>query len=188
MWKFIAQKLPKLLSERDDNGWLLQHVAARCGNLDVLKIIIEDKYVEDITAKDENRRTILHIVSLYGKFNVCEYFVSKFPDLIKGRDQYGCPACVQAAKGGNLKAFKLLQEISNSFLTNEDKKNMYDAAKLSNNEEIIRLTEDSYQDNNLTEAIQDPTVGDVEEITFSPEKESDDRLSTCSGYNESTFW
>lgn len=64
---------------------------------------------------------------------------------------------------------------------------MYDAAKLSNNEEIIRLTEDSYQDNNLTEAIQDPTVGDVEEITFSSEKESDDRLSTCSGYNESTF-
>lgn len=187
MWKFIAQKLPKLLSERDYNGWLIQHVAARCGNLDVLKIIIEDKYVEDITAKDENRRTILHIVSLYGKFNVCEYFVSKFPDLIKGRDQYGCPACVLAAKGGNLKAFKLLQEISNSFLTNEDKKNMYDAAKLSNNEEIIRLTEDSYQDNNLTEAIQDPTVGDVEEITFSPEKESDDRLSTCSGYNESTF-
>lgn len=187
MWKFIAQKLPKLLSERDDNGWLIQHVAARCGNLDVLKIIIEDKYVEDITAKDENRRTILHIVSLYGKFNVCEYFVSKFPDLIKGRDQYGCPACVLAANGGNLKAFKLLQELSNSFLTNEDKKNMYDAAKLSNNEEIIRLTEDSYQDNNLTEAIQDPTVGDVEEITFSPERESDDRLSTCSGYNESTF-
>lgn len=187
MWKFIAQKLPKLLSERDDNGWLIQHVAARCGNLDVLKIIIEDKYVEDITAKDENRRTILHIVSLYGKFNVCEYLVSKFPDLIKGRDQYGCPACVLAAKGGNLKAFKLLQEISNSFLTNEDKKNMYDAAKLSNNEEIIRLTEDSYQDNNLTEDIQDLTVGDVEEITFSPEKESDDRLSTCSGYNESTF-
>lgn len=65
MWKFIAQKLPKLLSERDDNGWLIQHVAARCGNLDVLKIIIEDKYVEDITAKDENRRTILHIVSLW---------------------------------------------------------------------------------------------------------------------------
>lgn len=189
MWKFIAQKLPKLLSERDDNGWLIQHVAARCGNLDVLKIIIEDKYVEDITAKYENRRTIVHIVSLYGKFNVhvCEYLVSKFPDLIKGRDQYGCPACVLAAKGGNLKVFKLLQEISNSFLTNEDKKNMYDAAKLSNNEEIIRLTEDSYQDNNLTEAIQDPTVGDVEEITFSPEKESDDRLSTCSGYNESTF-
>lgn len=64
---------------------------------------------------------------------------------------------------------------------------MYDAAKLSNNEEIIRLTRDSYQDNNLTEAIQDPTVGDVEEITFSLEKESDDRLSTCSGYSESTF-
>lgn len=187
MWKFIAQKLPKLVLERDDNGWLIQHVAARCGNIDVLKIIVEDKYVEDITPKDQNGRTILHIASLYGKFNVCEYLVSKFPDLIKERDEYGCPACVLAARGGNLKAFKLLHEISNSFLTNEDKKNMYDAAKLSNNEEIIRLTGDSYQDNNLTEAIQDPTVGDVEEITFSLEKESDDRLSTCSGYSESTF-
>lgn len=51
-----------------------------------MKIIIEDKYVEDIIVKDENRRIILYIVSFYGKFNVCEYFVFKFFDLIKGRD------------------------------------------------------------------------------------------------------
>lgn len=61
-------------------------MVVRCGNFDVLKIIIEDKYVEDIIVKDENRRIILYIVSFYGKFNVCEYFVFKFFDLIKGRD------------------------------------------------------------------------------------------------------
>lgn len=191
IWKLIAQKLPILLSERDDKGWLIQHVAARCGNLEVLKIIVEDKNVKNINSKDVNGRTILHVASLYAKFNVCEYLVSKFPDLVEERDEYGCPACVLAARGGNLNAFKLLHEKSNSFLNDEDRKNMSDAAKLSNNNEIIMLTGDSYQDDNLTEAIQDQTAVCVEEITFSLEMESsqstDDRLSTFSGYMESTF-
>lgn len=190
MWKFIAQKLPNLLSERDDNGWLIQHVAARCGNLEVLKIIVEDKNVKNINSKDVNERTILHVASLYAKFNVCEYLVSKFPDLVKERDEFGCPACVLAARGGNLNAFKLLHEKSNSFLDDEDRKNICDAAKLSNNDEIIMLTGDSHQD--LTEAIQDQTAVGVEEIAYSLEemessRSTDDRLSTFSGCRESLF-
>lgn len=146
MWKFIAHNFSNLLLEEDDSGWGMQHVAARCGNLEVLEIIVEKNYVRDLMSKDKLGRTVLHIASLYGNYNICKYLVSQFPDLVKERDVDRCPACVLAARGGNEDAFYLLFEHSKSIISNKDKSNMYYAASLSMNGEIIHFIEEQYRD------------------------------------------
>lgn len=145
MWKFIAHNFSNLLLE-DDNGWGMHHMAARCGNLEVLEIIVEKKYVRDLMSKDKLGRTVLHIASLYGNYNICKYLLSQFPNLVKERDVYHCPACVLAARGGNEDAFYLLFEHSKSIISIKDKINMYDAAPFSVNGKIIHFVEEQYRD------------------------------------------
>lgn len=115
----------------DHDYWFIHHAAARCGNLEILKTIIDDNYDIDINSVDKYGRTILHIACLYGKFEVCKFLVSKFPNMAKERDVYGNPACVLAARGENSDAYNLLLGTSNSCLNEEDRKNMSDAANLS---------------------------------------------------------
>lgn len=121
-------------------------MASRCGNLEVLEIIVGKKYVRDLMSKDKLGRTVLHIASLYGKYNICKYLVSHFPNLVKERDVDRCPACVLAARGGNEDAFYLLFEHSKSIISNKDKINMYYAASLSVNSKIIHFLEEQYRD------------------------------------------
>lgn len=146
IWKFIAHNFSNLLLEEDDSGWGIHHVASRCGNLEVLEIIVGKKYVRDLMSKDKLGRTVLHIASLYGKYNICKYLVSHFPNLVKERDVDRCPACVLAARGGNEDAFYLLFEHSKSIISNKDKINMYYAASLSVNSKIIHFLEEQYRD------------------------------------------
>lgn len=191
MWIFIAKKFPHLLLEKDHDNWFIHHAAARCGNLEILKTIIDDIYDIDINSVDKYGRTILHIACLYGKFEVCKFLVSKFPNMAKERDVYGNPACVLAARGGNSDACKLLLGTSNSFLNEEDRQNMSDAANLSKNDSVTNRSGDNYHDASLLQSTSDQTAVSVEEITIEQDmdnlRQTDYMPSPFTGTLESTF-
>lgn len=188
MWIFIAKRFPHLLLERDNDNWFIHHAAARCGNLEILKIIVDDNYNININSLDKYGRTILHIASLYGKFEVCEFLVSKFPNMAKERDVYGYLACVLAASGGTSNTFKLLHETSNPFLNENDRKNISDAANLSKNDSVIKPSGDDYHNASLLKAPSDQTEEINNELEMENLQQTDNILSSCSsGTWESTF-
>lgn len=111
--------------------------------------------------------------------------------MAKERDVYGNPACVLAARGENSDAYNLLLGTSNSFLNEEDRKNMSDAANLSKNDSVRNLSGDNYHDASLLQSTSDQTAVSVEEITIEQDmdnlRQTDCMLSPFTGTLESTF-
>ena len=154
MWKFIAKEFPNLLLKRDHDGWCMTHVAARCNNWDVLKMILEPKggfasipHMLGWNEKDNLNRTALHVAGLYGNLEVCQYMVCTFPEIIHERDIDGCLACTLAANGGNIEAFCLLFDKSLDNINENDKSNIISAAGKSNNQKMMEEITKKY--NNL---------------------------------------
>lgn len=149
MWIFIVKKFLYLFLERDYDNWFIYYVVVRCGNFEILKIIIDDNYDIDINFVDKYGRIILYIVCFYGKFDVCKFFVLKFFNMVKERDVYGNLVCVLVVRGGNLNVYKLFFEILNLFFNEEDWNNLFDVVNLLKNDLVINFLGDNYYDVSL---------------------------------------
>lgn len=145
MWCFITEKFPKLISAQNTDGWTIIHDAARSGNVAVLKILADDKKLDLDSITDSLERTALHIGCLYGKYEVCEFLVSKYPSMMNMKDVDGCRPVVLAAAGGNLDILKLLLENdSETPVTNTSQFTILHAAYLSSSYPIINFIEEKY--------------------------------------------
>lgn len=142
MWKFIVYNFLNLFLEEDDSGWGIYYVVLRCGNFEVLEIIVGKKYVRDLMLKDKLGRIVLYIVSLYGKYNICKYFVFYFFNLVKERDVDCCLVCVLVVRGGNEDVFYFFFEYLKLIISNKDKINMCYVVFFLVNSKIIYFLEE----------------------------------------------
>ncbi|KAH7843026.1 hypothetical protein Vadar_011921 [Vaccinium darrowii] len=72
---------PNLIKEPDAYGWTPLHCAARCGNVETVKKLLErDKSVAYIAANGDEGNTALHIAAAVGDVSVFEELLSYCPD------------------------------------------------------------------------------------------------------------
>ena len=94
----------------DDNGETPMHIAAQYGQLDVVKLLMDEEY--DISRQPRNlyNDTPLHYAALNGRLEVVEFLVKQ--DIEKEpRDQSGQTPLHSAAKNGHLDVVKFLMKI-----------------------------------------------------------------------------
>ena len=98
------------LAKKDLGGWNIAHFAAKVGNKEIFYSLIKEEYA---TQKTFHGKTVLHICCEYGHYDLCE-LILKCPPLmgkiLYERDDEGWIAFHSAAKGGNLKVFKMIEE------------------------------------------------------------------------------
>ncbi|XP_078339594.1 uncharacterized protein LOC111107388 [Crassostrea virginica] len=105
---YIKLNLP--LGKADLRGWNIAHYAAKVGNKDVFNAFIDEEFASQ---KTFHRKTILHICCENGHYELCELILNNSPfisTILHDRDDEGWNALHSAAKGGNLKVFKMIEE------------------------------------------------------------------------------
>ncbi|KAI7981785.1 Protein ACCELERATED CELL DEATH 6 [Camellia lanceoleosa] len=90
--KLLLEWKSDLIKERDEYGWIPLHYAARYGNKDGVKRILEDdKSVAYITTDEEgDEMTALHIAAAHGNVDVMEELLLYCPDcweMVNGKGQ-----------------------------------------------------------------------------------------------------
>ncbi|KAI8004210.1 Ankyrin-1 [Camellia lanceoleosa] len=90
--KLLLEWKSDLIKETDEYGWIPLHYAARCGNKDGVKRILEnDKSVAYITTDEEgDEMSALHIAAAHGHVNVMEELLLCCPDcweMVNGKGQ-----------------------------------------------------------------------------------------------------
>nr|XP_022299685.1 serine/threonine-protein phosphatase 6 regulatory ankyrin repeat subunit C-like isoform X2 [Crassostrea virginica] len=101
-------KLP--LGKADLRGWNIAHFAAKVGNKDAFNYVINEEFASQKTL---HGKTVLHICCEYGHYELCELILKDSPFIgavLHDVDDEGWNAFHHAAKGGNLKVFKMIEE------------------------------------------------------------------------------
>jgi ankyrin repeat protein len=99
---------------KDSNGWTALHYACQLGELECVKILINNK--ADINAFSNNQRTPLHLAAKMNWPDIVDYLIekimSKDPSTNKkyldAKDDHGCTPSHLAAKEGNTKCLQIL--------------------------------------------------------------------------------
>ena len=99
---------------KDSNGWTALHYACQYGDIESVKILIENK--ADKNAFSNNKRTPLHLAAKMNRFDIVNYLIdsilSKDPGINKkylnAKDEHGCTPSHLAAKEGNTKCLESL--------------------------------------------------------------------------------
>lgn len=91
----IASKLllwkPELVNELDAHGWTPLHYAARCGNVRIVKEILQKNYLlaHIRTGDNDGGKTALHIAAAVGKVPVMKEILSACPECWETVDYTG---------------------------------------------------------------------------------------------------
>nr|XP_022296876.1 receptor-interacting serine/threonine-protein kinase 4-like isoform X2 [Crassostrea virginica] len=94
----------------DPRGWNIAHHAAKVGDIDLFNCFINEEFTSH---KTHCRKTVLHICCENGHYELCELILKESPLLGKvlhDVDDEGWNALHYAAKGGNLKVFKMIED------------------------------------------------------------------------------
>ncbi|XP_062577801.1 serine/threonine-protein phosphatase 6 regulatory ankyrin repeat subunit C-like, partial [Saccostrea cucullata] len=120
MVKYLVEKYPALLKEHKDiHGGSLLYWAAFSGKIDMFEYMFHLFQNENILhissdikhmvyAKDNSGQSILHAACSYGHFDMCEYLLKRYPELLNICDNDGKNVLHYAAQGGNVNIFKYL--------------------------------------------------------------------------------
>ncbi|XP_036329316.1 ankyrin repeat domain-containing protein 39-like [Rhagoletis pomonella] len=106
--------------DRDDFDYTALHYAARNGNLEICKMLIEDGKV-DVDAVTKAGATALHRAAMMGNLNVVKLLVGAKAKL-QLQDEYGQTALHRAAIRGHLEVCKFLLEMDPKLKEIKDKK------------------------------------------------------------------
>ena len=111
--KFVQSRkeILYLLHAVNSEGWNSIQYAAKSGNIDVFKFLVEN----NVDIKNISRKTgknCLQTACEKGNMEVCKYIIEKAPDLIKENDRYGLHVHVGhfVAKSGDTDILRLLIE------------------------------------------------------------------------------
>ncbi|XP_062598489.1 putative ankyrin repeat protein RF_0381, partial [Saccostrea cucullata] len=106
MCNYILSKFPKMLECKCEDGWIAIHFAAKGGNRKILQMLLEKGALEkEITSA---KKSILHIACVSSHYDICEYIVTNYPDILHWDDASGRNAVHFAAQGGNINILNLL--------------------------------------------------------------------------------
>ncbi|XP_061186539.1 putative ankyrin repeat protein RF_0381 [Saccostrea echinata] len=108
MCTYTFSTFPDLLHLVDENGWNALHFAAMDGNVSCLTFLLERGMLENRTTN--SKLNILHIACFSRQEEMCQYILSKFPDIIHFEAEGGWSAAHCAALGGNVKILRLLTQ------------------------------------------------------------------------------
>ena len=101
-------KLP--LGKADLRGWNIAHYAAKVGNKALFDSFINEEFASQ---KTFHGKTVLHICCENGHHELCQLILQDSPfigKVLHDKDDEGWNALHYAAKGGNLKVFKMIEE------------------------------------------------------------------------------
>ena len=104
------KKLKLPLGKADVRGWNIAHFAAKVGNKDVFNHFKNEEFASQ---KTFHGKTVFHICCEYGHYELCELILQDSPfigAILHDVDDEGWNAIHYAAKGGNLKLFKMIEE------------------------------------------------------------------------------
>lgn len=110
------KEIAYLLNAQNSEGWNSIQYAAKSGNIDVFRFLVENGV--DIRNKSlKTGKNCLQIACEKGNKEVCEYILEKAPDLVKGTDKYEHHVGHFVAKSGDTEILRLLiEEIKKSNL------------------------------------------------------------------------
>lgn len=113
------EKVRKHLLKFDEHGWTIFHFAAMVGNNEIYDSLISVKKVKTsrgqtianvIERKTNREKTILHICCEYGNYHLCQKILKSHRTLLHDVDEEQWNALHYAAKGGNKRLFKKIEE------------------------------------------------------------------------------
>ena len=98
------------LEKADLRGWNIGHYAAKAGNKDLFICFINKEFASQ---KTFHGKTVLHICCENGHYELCQLILQDSPfigKILHDSDDEGWNVLHSAAKGGNLKVFKMIEE------------------------------------------------------------------------------
>lgn len=95
------------LDKSDENGWTIAHIAAMVGNKDIFDCLIEKNV--NIEVKTKQQKTVLHISCEFGNYDICKKILQDYHTIVNAKDEEDWNALHYAAKGGNLKLYKKVE-------------------------------------------------------------------------------
>ncbi|XP_076377912.1 uncharacterized protein LOC143259463 [Megalopta genalis] len=97
----------KILNVDDNSGMTVLHTAAKYGNLEIVKFLINEKGA-DFNAKDNEGMTILHTAAGYGNLEIVKFLINEKGADFNAKDNEGMTILHTAVKYGNLEIVKFL--------------------------------------------------------------------------------
>ncbi|KAL0014351.1 hypothetical protein SO802_001420 [Lithocarpus litseifolius] len=104
----MLNKFPNAIMKADDFGWTPLHYAAYFGNLEVVKLFLENNNISPAYKRDIQGMSALHISAMEGHCDVMSKIIDKFPFTCELLDNRGRTALHLAAESGRTKAVKIL--------------------------------------------------------------------------------
>lgn len=117
--KFVQsrEEIKDLLHAKNTEGWNSIQYAAKSGNLDVFKFLVENR-VDIKNESDQTKKNCLHTACEKGSLDVCKYIIHVEPELLKKSSNSHQHVGHYAAKSGNTKILRFLIEQLDGDITN----------------------------------------------------------------------
>ncbi|XP_061186968.1 putative ankyrin repeat protein RF_0381 [Saccostrea echinata] len=106
MCQYLSAEYPKMLLFVDEDGCNFAHCAAFGGNIKILRLLLLNGILASHTTR--NNKTILHFACLYGRSPMCQFILTKFPDMVEMVDEKVWNAAHFAVNGGHVNILRLL--------------------------------------------------------------------------------
>ena len=109
--KFVKshEKIKNLLNDKNTEGWNSIQYAAKSGNLDLFKFLVENK-VDIKNESDQTKKNCLHTACENGNLDICKYIIHVEPELLKKSSNSNQHVGHYAAKSGNTEILRFLIE------------------------------------------------------------------------------
>ncbi|XP_078339593.1 uncharacterized protein LOC111107389 [Crassostrea virginica] len=107
---YMNRDLNLPLGKADLRGWNIAHYAAKVGNKALFDFFINEEFASEKTL---HGKTVLHVCCENGHYELCQLILLESPfigKVLHDKDDEGWNALHYAAKGGNLKVFKMIEE------------------------------------------------------------------------------
>lgn len=117
--KFVQsrEEIKDLLHAKNTEGWNSIQYAAKSGNLDVFKFLVENE-VDIKNESDQTKKNCLHTACEKGSLDVCKYIIHVEPELLKKSSNSNQHVGHYAAKSGNTDILRFLIEQLDGDITN----------------------------------------------------------------------
>ncbi|KAL3872338.1 hypothetical protein ACJMK2_040269 [Sinanodonta woodiana] len=103
---YLTETNPRLLQQKDKNGWTALHHAASKGSVPVIESLLAAGL--DITARNNDDENILHIAAANDNVTIVKYLIKTNPGLLQQNDKSGWNALHHAAVGGSVPVLETL--------------------------------------------------------------------------------
>ncbi|XP_061186805.1 receptor-interacting serine/threonine-protein kinase 4-like [Saccostrea echinata] len=135
-----------ILHDVNEWGWNAAHYASQGGDVRILQLLAEKGV--SIKGTTEDKCTILRVSCSNGNYEMSQYILSKYPEMIDSVNEFGWRTPHYAARGGNINILQLLIDKGVSLsVTTHNKETLLHIACLYARYEICKYLLSVFQDN-----------------------------------------